>query len=47
MTLPSSAKRGLTMTVSQLLATVSFADDAGNDESLTSAGTAAVVLGGL
>ena len=26
---------------------VSFTDDAGNEESLTSAGTAAVVLGGL
>ena len=35
------------MTVSQLLVTVSFADDAGNDETLTSEGTAAVVLGGM
>ena len=26
---------------------VTFTDDAGNDESLTSAGTAAVVMGGL
>ena len=30
------------MTVSQLLVTVSFADDAGNDESLTSEATSAV-----
>ena len=37
----------MTMTVSQLLLTVSLTDDAGNDESLTGAGSAAVVLGRL